>query len=411
MSKYNIVLITVDSWNRNFVGCFNDKAREENLTPHLNKFSEQCVVFPSAFSGSVKTSVSVLSILSGCCPCKYGDWYSSISANRTMISEILRNHGYKTYGFTSNPCTSSLRNYDRGYDIFVDDNVLKNVDGIVLKMMLFFKTFFKNPYSSADIINKQVLYHLKHESPYFINIHYMDLHGPYISRKGSQFINRISSGKLWNKAIVSPEKISIQEKENMIAVYKDQMNFLDYHLGELIEKIDNDNTMIIITGDHADVFGDRGYFGHPFMFYNEMINVPLLVKLPAASIIRRRVCEQPVSLMDIVPTMIDIAGINAHEKFDGNSLLPLIQNNDREHKTKYIISEISRKHASVIRGNWKLIADFERSSLELYDWVGDAGEQKNLSETRPDIRHELEQVLRFHIINNKIDYVTDGSVL
>ena len=403
MSKYNLLLITVDSWNRSFVGCYNGKVREETLTPNLDRFSEKCVTFSSAFSPGVRTAASVLSILSGCCPCKYGDWYKSVSKNRIMISEILNSNGYSTYGFTSNPCTSSLRMYDKGFNIFRDDNVLfKNMKGKKLKVMLALKTLFKNPYSSADKINSQIMCHLdKNRFPFFVNVHYMDLHGPYIPRRGWKFKNRIYAGRLWKKALVSPEQITIEEREEMISVYKDKMKFLDNHIGELIREIDDDKTVIIITGDHGDVFGIRGYYGHPDIFYNEMINVPLFIKLPSEMNVAKQLCKQPVSLMDLVPTILDLLEIEVETLFDGHSLLPIIEHREVEDRTKYIISEISRKYICVIRGKWKLIANYSEASFELYNIEEDYEEKNNLIDEKVEIRQELEAVIKEHIIKNK----------
>lgn len=403
MTPYNVLFITLDSWNRRVVGCLNDEAKEEELTPNLDKFSKRCITFSSAFSPSVKTSASVLSILSGCYPCKYGDWFTSISDKRTIVSEILKNSGYTTYGFTSNPCTSSLRKYDKGFDIFRDDGVLfKNIDGALLKVLLFIKTFLRNPYSPADKVNAQVFYHLERDTaPYFINVHYMDLHGPYIDREGWQFKNRIVSGGLWNKANISPQKITREEKQRLFGIYKKQMKFLDQHIGELIREIDDEKTLIIITGDHGDVFGVRGCYGHPDFFYNEMVNVPLFIKFPSDLNADIGVCSHSVSLVDLVPTINDVLGIESQSSFDGHSLLPLISPSVEKYKTEYIVSELSRKYACVIKGDWKLIADFGKSSFELYNWKEDYEERENVVNERLDIKQELEKILKEHIRKNK----------
>lgn len=402
MSKYNVLFITVDSWNRNFVGCYNEKAREEGLTPNLDEFSEKCITFSLSFSSSVKTSASFPSILSGCYPCKFGDWFASISENRTIISEILKSNGYFTYGFTSNPCTSSLRRYNKGYNLFKESTVIKNITGRKLEVMLALKTLFRNPYSAADKINSQIFYHLnKKRSPFFAWIHYMDVHGPYISRNGWQFKNRISAGKLWDKALGSREKITISERNKMVDVYKEKMKFLDYHMGELIRKTDDNKTIIIITGDHGDVFGSHGYYGHPAIFYNEMINVPLFIKLPSEMNITNRLCEHPVSLMDLVPTIVDLLELNVENQFDGLSLLPLIEGRKEEYKGKYIISEFSRVYACVMNGKWKLIANFAKSSFELYNLEEDYGEKNNLVKKRLDMAQKLKGVLRDHIEAHK----------
>jgi len=162
VQKYNIILIIIDSWNRNFVGCFSERAKIESLTPGLDDFSKECVTFTSAYSAGVRTAVSALAILSGCCPCRYGDWYKPVSPKRTMLSQILQKNGYFTYGFTANPCTSSWRKFEKGFNVFRDDGILfKNMHGPLLEALLLLKTFFRNPYSSGEELNSQLRYYLK----------------------------------------------------------------------------------------------------------------------------------------------------------------------------------------------------------------------------------------------------------
>jgi arylsulfatase len=402
MNKYNVLFITVDSWNRNFVGCLNERAKNEGLTPNLDELSKKWIVFPAAFSPSVKTSSSVLSILSGCCPCRYGDWFGSISDKRMLISEILQKNGYDTYGFTSNPCTSSLHLYDKGFNLFNDNLMFKNVKGRKLQLLLGLKSLFKSPYTAANEINSQVFSHLnKNKSPFFVWIHYMDLHGPYISMNGWQFRNRIFAGRLWRTAVNSPEKLSDQERRSLVEVYKEKSKFLDFHIGNLIRQMDDDKTIIIITGDHGDVFGDHGYFGHPFTFYNEMVNVPVFLKIPLGAMISNGLCRHPVSCMDIVPTVVDLLNLNVEIKFDGHSLMPLLEGRKDEYKTKYIISEISREYACVIKEKWKLIANLGDSSFQLYDLDEDYGEKNNLINNKLDIKIELEELIRAHIVRNR----------
>jgi arylsulfatase len=403
MRKYNVLFITVDSWNRAFVGCLNQKARIEGLTPNLDDFSKTSLVFPAAFSPSVKTSSSVLSILSGCCPCRYGDWFGSVSDKRKLISEILQEKAYYTYGFTSNPCTSSLNGYDKGFNLFRDNLLFKNIKGKKLQLLLGLKSLFKSPYTPANEINSQIFSHLeKKRSPFFVWVHYMDLHGPYISLRGWQFTNRMSAARLWRSAVNSPEELLDQEKRVLVGVYKEKSKFLDYHLGNLIRQMDDDNTIIIISGDHGDAFGEHGHFGHPFTFYNENINVPLFLRVPSGLIPAKGACRRSISCMDLVPTIIDLLKFDVEINFDGNSLMPLLENRADEYKSKYVLSEISRQYGCVTKDNWKLIANFGDSLFELYNLDEDPGERNNLFENGLDVKAELKEIMKEHIRKNRL---------
>jgi len=185
-------------------------------------------------------------------------------------------------------------------------------------------------------------------------------------------------------------------------IYKEKVRFLDYYMIDLIKKIDDDNTIIIITADHGDVFGERGYFGHPFIFYNEMINVPLFIRLPFEFRISDKLCRYPISLVDLVPTILDLVGIDKENDFDGHSLLGLIQDRKNEYETKYIISEISRGYACAIKDHWKFIANYGKHSFELYNLEEDSDETKNVVSQRPDISEELNRAIKYHIKKNKM---------
>lgn len=403
MPKYNVILIIIDSWNRNFVGCYNERARIENITPGLDAFSKKCVTFTSAYSAGVRTAVSALAILSGCCPCRYGDWYKSVSPKRTMLPQILQNNGYFTYGFTANPCTSSWRKYEKGFNVFRDDGILfKNMHGPLLELLLSLKTFMRNPYNSGEELNFQVRHYLKKDKlPYYVSLHYMDIHGPYISRSGWQFKNRMLAGRTWKKATISPEKIKPGEREQMRAVYKEKMKYLDSQIAKLLKENDDDQSLIIITGDHGDLFGAKGYYGHPDIFCNEMINVPLFIKFPPELKIKNQVCSHPVSLMDLVPTVLDVLDMKVENDFDGHSLLPLLYDRESEYKTEFIISEQSRKYACVINGEWKMIANYRKSLFELYNWKEDYDEKIDLINEKVEIRDRLEVFIRNHMEKNR----------
>ena len=200
-----------------------------------------------------------------------------------------------------------------------------------------------------------------------------------------------------------PSEITHQQREKLIDAYKNNIRLLDYHIFTLIEQLHDNDTIVILTSDHGDVFGDRGYFGHPFIFYNEMINVPLFMKFPPEMKISNCSLSQPVSLLDIVPTIVDILGLEIENEFDGHSLLPLLQGRDHEYQTKNIISEISREYVCAIRGKWKFIANYAESSFELYNLEEDYAETYNVIGQRADVSKELERVVKNHIMKHRLD--------
>jgi arylsulfatase len=335
---------------------------------------------------------------------RYRYAFKGLSPNRRMISELLKQKGYSTAAFNSNPYISRFSNYDRGFDIFVDN--LPGVEGnkdfrkkILLKYV-HLKALLWEPYIKAERLNKQVFDILRNVSePYFMWIHYMDVHGPYIRKSGWDFKNTVRAGMLWRKATHSPENISIKEKEELIETYKEEIKYNDFHLGRLLSKVDQTKTVTVLTADHGELLGEHGLFAHiPHVLYDQLLKVPLIIKLPAGFPVKKRRISRPTKLLDIVPTIMDILGLERHIDFDGESLMPLIQGEPDTYKCDHVISEIWTKFLCVRRGEWKFIARYNEGKMELYNLKDDPDEHNNLSSQRQDIVVEMQKLIKKHLL-------------
>jgi arylsulfatase A-like enzyme len=120
------------------------------------------------------------------------------------------------------------------------------------------------------------------------------------------------------------ESSSIQKRDILLArdCYDDCIAFLDKELGRLLDQLQRggllDNTVVIITSDHGEAFGDHGHFGHGPGVYLEEVGVPLVILAPGAP--AGRVVESPVSLRDLPATVVDLLALSAGAPFPGRSL-------------------------------------------------------------------------------------------
>jgi len=407
-AKYNVVLITVDSWRADYSGLYSSEIAREGISQNIDRWaqSEGCITFSRAISQSSHTSPAFLALLSGNYPSKYGDWFLPVSDKRPLMAEIFQRNGYNTYAFHSNPYISYYFRFNRGFDFF-QDNMSDLYKQKFLRNHIFLlsrlKSILVEPYENAETINAQVLQQLKlAKKPFFMWIHYMDVHGPYAPNNGWAAKNRIKAAYLWKKSLKMPESISQEERNWIIQSYKKKINYLDNHLIKIIHCLDSDNTIVILTADHGDLFGEHNSYGHTLKLYNGLLHVPLIIKLPPSINITYRRVNTPVRSVDLLPTLVDLLKLEIGDdvEFAGKSYLPLFSPSNGEYENDYIISEVSRKYLCAEKDNWKLIVDYQHDSKELYHLSEDPFEQTNLIQRYPNLVETFEKVLQQHIVVN-----------
>ena len=398
---HNVLLVTIDSLRPDFLGCYSDWARAEQLSPRLDAWAEQACLFRTSISQGPRTPESFPAILSGQYASRYLDIYSGLSEKRRLISEILKEHGYACAAFNSNPYISRRKGYGRGFDLYEDSVPLgppRGLKGKVFINLLKLRNLFCEPYTPAPNINHQVFSWLKGRSgPLFLWVHYMDVHGPYIPKRGFRYYQRVKAGCLWRKATHAPEQVTPEEGQRLRAAYKEEIRYTDRFLMELIESFDPAKTLVIITADHGELFGEHGLYAHAFKLYDTLLRVPLLIRLPGQQQGRR--IPEMVRSLDIVPTVLDTLGLGSGSDLDGRSLRPLMGVEKSPWVRQPAISEIWSKHLSVRTEDWKLIANYAEGWQELFDLAADPAESNNLIAVRPEVAAELEKVIRQHLLN------------
>jgi arylsulfatase len=406
-NRFNCLLITVDALRADFLGVYNPDIKKENISETIDKWAESGFKFDRAIAQGSHTCISCLAMLSGNYASKYGDWFNMVADERLMIAEIFKKNGYNTYGINSNPYVSHYFNFDRGFDVYNDNMPAvskKKGTNKLLTRLSRIKAVLDEPYENVEKINCQAVAQLKaSKTPYFMWVHYMDVHGPYVSKKGWGAWNRLRAAYLWKKALKAPDNVTLREKEYMISCYKDEIAYLDSHIMGLLNHVDESNTVIVFTADHGDLFGEKNMYGHSRMLYNSVLHVPLILKIPNIS--NGKTINIPVKSMDILPTLVELLELSADCSFDGTSFLPMVTGESEEYDCEYIISEISRKHLCVEKGHWKLIVNYTERSVELYDLSNDLIEESNVVHEHPALARELEDIIKCHIENNKADNI------
>lgn len=345
----NVILITIDSLRADHVSCLG---YSKKTTLNIDMIAKEGCLFSQAIANAPSTAYSFRSILCSLYPLMYMDGFS-LPTHVTTIAELLKNKGYVTFAFHSNPYLSKYYGWDRGFDVFEDflrsesskgkmknkvKDVFRNKEFVrmIYALLLMISKKGRTSLRIADEINKKALFQLQEQSNnFFLWLHYMDTHTPYTLPQ--RHLSNCAISTYWKyikifQKLPHSEEIPEDDLQRVIEMYDEAIGCVDHALGPFFEKLKEigiyHNTFVIITADRGDEFGDHsgGEIGHPPILYDELLHVPLIIKGP--NIPENVVIEEQVSLLDIAPTIIDLLNIKEIKQFRGKSLYPLIKGRD-----------------------------------------------------------------------------------
>jgi arylsulfatase A-like enzyme len=210
----------------------------------------------------------------------------------------------------------------------------------------------------------EVIRHRDKKRPLFLWLHYLDPHEPYLG---------------------SP----VGGRNDAHGRYLGEVETVDRGLGTLLETLASEgmteNTLIILTSDHGEAFGEHGGEEHGRRLYEENVRVPLIVVPPAHARIPARIVDVPVRGIDVPPTIADLAGAAFPSDLAGRSLAPTILHSESPPRRPVLIECIryGAESRSLINGSLKLIDSARSGVLELYDLANDPEERLNLIGTKP----------------------------
>jgi len=313
-SPRNIILLSADALRADHLSCYG---YHRETSPVLDEFAEESIRFTNAYSASSHTREAVPALLTG----EYPD--VAINDSYRLATETIASHlseaGFATGGFHSNPFVSRAYGFDQGFDEFDDDLHFGQHKLVALAQRALDKLRNRH-YARAEEINERSLSwidSLDSDEPFFLWNHYMDTHGPYEppGEYATLYADKKLSGRdaqsLYQRAIDDPESITEEERQLLIDLYDAEIRYNDEYIGEFLKELRNrdllEDSLLVVTADHGDAFGEHGYYEHPRYLHDEITHVPLFVREPDGA---DRTVDTPVSTLDIVSTFKRIAGLD-----------------------------------------------------------------------------------------------------
>jgi arylsulfatase A-like enzyme/Flp pilus assembly protein TadD len=294
----NIVLITVDTTRADRMGFLGSR---RGLTPNLDRLARESVVFTHAYSQVPLTTPSHATILTGTYPQfhQVEDFQIPLAEELPYAPAILKARGYQTAAFVGamvlDPAIGLAAGFNRGFDTY-DADFHQQAPG-------------EDRYHSVERRGGTVVAHAlawlnRHpRGPFFLWVHLYDPHYPYNP----------------------PEPYKTKYKS---APYDGEIAYADSVVGKLLTQLRTrrlyQRSLIAMMADHGEALGDHGEEFHGFFLYDETIHVPLLFKLPAERFAGKRI-NHHVGLVDVLPTMLEIAQIPPPREEQGQSLLGMMR--------------------------------------------------------------------------------------
>lgn len=332
-----VLLVTLDAVRADVLADPNMRRR----LPHLAGLSDRGVHFRTARSPGSTTRNSLASIFAG----KYNaqlNWKRTRKKGRNLLHDdtprlpdLLRAGGLRAVHLTP---YHALGQKTRTLGKFDEEQLLvSNTKG--QRFALAAQTLD----AALEVLDRET-------PPLFLFMHWMDAHDPYDSA-GTEGTKR----ERWFEEVVA----------------------LDAQLGRLLAALEErklaDRTLLVVTADHGEALGDHGIPHHGTRLYESLVRVPLIIHYPG---VQPRVVDDPVTLMDLGPTVLDLVGLPTPGHFVGQSLVPYLRGESPE-LDRPLIGDTG-KVRSIIYGRYKVIDDQIKKAVEIYDLVDDPWEEDNL---------------------------------
>jgi len=314
----DLVLITVDTLRADRLGCYGGRP---DLGRAICRVGDSGTRFTWAFSAAPVTVPSVASILTSTYPSEHGfsQWSSDpLTKNLETLGEALSACGYRTAAFVSNPLLRRARDLERGFQLY-DDRMTRRERS-------------RPDYAervARDATEAALDWLDGARSPWFLWIHYQDPHGPYEPPEapevrdppGGRRLPVLQNQSGWHGIPAYQALPGLRTLQSYARRYDDEIRYLDVHIGRLFEALGARERapILVLTADHGEAFGEDGYyFAHGHSVGLDQVRVPLLIRapgLPAGAV------SDPVSLLDVAPTLVKLAGCPQPRTFRGRPLV------------------------------------------------------------------------------------------
>ncbi len=384
----NLILLTIDELRQDGLGCYgNTKVN----TPYSDSLAADGVLFEEAIAAADLTPICHASLLTGTYPNKHNIRHPFSYLRGKTLAQVMKGEGYNTAGFVGVSFLGSKHGFERGFDLYDETQegtrgsesmpFLGGEEGRFTLGNWWVERFF-------DWMDKN------HDSKFFVWAHYF-----YVHQGTEDFLLK--------------EGLLEEGKDDVFFYLNPKIDLMDKVLMQpLLTRLKDwgiyDNTNIILMADHGSNLGEHpvapspiGGFYYPqhVCLYDEDIHIPLIVK--AEGLPRGKWIPGMVRQIDVMPTILDLMGIETDIEFDGKSLLPFVDAGQASGLVAYFEDLYEARGPGAIHGmrsdKYKFWRNLTAWTEELYDLQVDPGEQNNIVQEKLAADEEFVRSLRRYL--------------
>ncbi len=404
----DVLFVIVDTLRRDHLSSYG--YRGHPTSPALERLASEGVTFTGLTASSSWTKPSVATLFSGQEPSQHHvvRLFDPFEAGPTL-AETFRKDGYVTACVQANFLLQRVwqgraTGFARGFR-FYDDEIAARPDP-------------HRGSSAAEVADRALSWLGEHESgdPWFLVLHFFDPHVAYEDHAGLAFEDPAYTG--WVKGGLErsvlhqhEESCTPADRAQLAAFYDEEIRAVDDSLGRVLDRLRRNprwkNTLVVFTADHGEELAERGYIGHTVSLHSELVDLPLVVRLPGGLRAGTRIAAR-VPEKDLFPTTLDLCGLpvppeNAHsfaaflrgeeEPYDRNAFSEVdFQPANPEYLEKFTFQR------AVTGEGFRLIADLKNQRKLLFDLEADPGERNDRygDPAVAALQGRLEDLLRLH---------------
>ena len=405
-SRPDVLLVSIDSLRADHLGCYGAR---RDTSPTIDHLAEQGVRFDTVVSTTSWTLPAHAALFTGLYDPAHGttDVHLRLSDGYLTLAERFRAAGWQTVGFFGGPLLHPVFGLDQGFDAWIScmsapiSEMQERYDPEAL--------FEINAQSHGDVTGPRTVDAVRRqlgtmdETPLFIFVHLWDPHYDYIPPEpydrlfDPDYEGSISPHDYVHNPAISQD-MAARDLEHIIALYDGEIRFTDDTLGKILDVLDRArggrDRLTVITADHGEEFFEHGGKGHQATLYEESIRVPLILhwpgRLPAG-----RVVGDPVSLIDITPTVASLVGLPSGDAVQGIDLIPMIDGAPGPARALHgLLAVGGRRLDSMRTASWKMLrSNGVVAHLDLVEDPGELDLRRGPPKDRPDLPRLLDRLL------------------
>lgn len=414
---HGVVLIVADTLRPDRLGVYG---HQRPTAPVLAQMAREGALFRDVNSQGTWTKVSGPSLLTSLTPLSTGvrHFTDRLPASATTLAEVFRARGYATAGFSSVPFMGTLNNLHQGYErlheVPENDATSKTARHLVDSLL---------PWLDEH-----------GDEPFFVFLHLFDPHDPYEPeppynrlwadpswyaehlRNRDQVRPHIADPRFQGNAMPSRAELEAAGLDPATYIrreldfYDGSIRAMDVEIGRVMEKLRelglDQKTLVAFTSDHGEEFHDHGRMYHGQSVYGELTHVPMIIRYPGVTR-PGMVVDETVALLDLMPTLLDLSGLQVPARAQGQSLAPLLRETGGagHFRPKPVFSEkpadprglssSDLESFAVVEDGWKLVWNVRRPNgvpeLQLFDHRRDPRDLHDVAGQHPEVVKRLQQ--------------------